>query len=165
MRGILLWLLGTSLAFFVTAGAFLLLANLGASPRQSDPIPQAPKTGATAPALDLGFAEDRLEMLEKAPGQTLTLYVENTGGEVLPDVDVVLKTAYDVGPAGSRTRQYRANVGRLGPGERKAVDLEVDLSPPAPAGNSDDTEEDRRTLEARASTPGGASSVETAVLP
>ncbi len=32
MRSVALWALGTSVAFLVTAGAFLLLANLGSEP-------------------------------------------------------------------------------------------------------------------------------------
>ena len=47
MRTFAFWLLGALAAFFVTAGAFLFLANLGSDLRRSDPIPQQPQPAAT----------------------------------------------------------------------------------------------------------------------
>lgn len=169
MRSVLFWLFGASAAFFATAGAFLLLANLGAGPGESGPIPRAPKAGPAGPALDLRFAEDRLGELRRAPGQTLTLYVENRGDTDLPTVDLTL-TVTSEDTAGSDARDYRESVEDLAPGERAAVEMEVDFSPPMPAkeagaGPGDDPEEDREVLEARASAPGEASAFETAVLP
>jgi hypothetical protein len=49
----------------------------------------------------------------------------------------------------------------LAPGERRAVEMQVDLSPPAETPEAQDW---REILEARATTPGGVSAVETAVL-
>jgi hypothetical protein len=137
----------------------LLLANLGAGPgRGSDPIPRAPE--AAGPALALRFAEDRLGELERRPDQALTLYVENRGDSELADVgvslDVASEAALEVG-----IRRYEENVVGLAPGERRAVEMQVDLSPLAKTPGAQDQ---REILEARATTPGGVSAVETAVL-
>ena len=158
-RGVLLWLLATSAAFLATAGAFLLLANLGAGPgRGSDPIPRAPE--AAGPALALRFAENRLGELERRPDQALTLYVENKGDRELADVGVTLAVASEAALEVS-VRRYEENVERLAPGERRAVEMQVDLSPPA---ETSEAQDQREILEARATTPGGVSAVETAVL-
>ena len=158
-RGVLLWLLATSAAFLATAGAFLLLANLGAGPgRGSDPIPRAPE--AAGPPLALRFAEDRLGELERRPDQALALYVENRGDRELADVGVTLDVASEAALEAS-ARRYEENVEGLAPGERRAVEMQVDLSPPAETPEAQDW---REILEARATTPGGVSAVETAVL-
>jgi hypothetical protein len=158
-RGVLLWLLATSAAFLATAGAFLLLANLGAGPgRGSDPIPRAPE--AAGPTLALRFAEDRLGELERRPDQALALYVENRGDRELADVGVTLDVASEAALEAS-ARRYEENVEGLAPGERRAVEMQVDLSPPAETPEAQDW---REILEARATTPGGVSAVETAVL-
>lgn len=158
-RGVLLWLLATSAAFLATAGAFLLLANLGTGPGSgSDPIPSAPE--AAGPALALRFAEDRLGELERSPDQALTLYVENRGDRELPEVGLTLAVASETAPESDR-RRYEESVEGLAPGERRAVRLQVDLSPPAASPEDRDW---REILEARATTPGGVSAVETAVL-
>lgn len=158
-RGVLLWLLATSAAFLATAGAFLLLANLGAGlGRGSDPIPRAPE--AAGPALALRFAEDRLGELERRPDQALALYVENRGDRELADVGVTLDVASEAALEAS-ARRYEENVEGLAPGERRAVEMQVDLSPPAETPEAQDW---REILEARATTPGGVSAVETAVL-
>ena len=158
-RGVLLWSLATSAAFLATAGAFLLLANLGTGPGSgSDPIPRAPE--AAGPALALRFAEDRLGELERRPDQALTLYVENRGDRELADVGVTLAVASEAALEVS-VRRYEENVERLAPGERRAVEMQVDLSPPA---ETSEAQDQREILEARATTPGGVSAVETAVL-
>ena len=158
-RGVLLWFLATSAAFLVTAGAFLLLANLGTRPGSgSDPIPRAPE--AAGPALALRFAEDRLGELERRPDQALTLYVENRGDRELADVGVTLDVASEAALEAS-ARRYEESVEGLAPGERRAVEMQVDLSPPVETPEAQDW---REILEARATTPGGVSAVETAVL-
>ena len=158
-RGVLLWLLTTSAAFLATSGAFLLLANLGAGPgRGSDPIPRVPE--AAGPALALRFAEDRLGELVRRPDQALTLHVENRGDRELADVGVSLDVASEAALEVS-VRRYEENVAGLAPGERRAVEMQVDLSPPA---ETPEAQDQREILEARATTPGGVSAVETAVL-
>lgn len=171
MRSFTLWLLGAAGAFFATAGAFLFLANLAAGPGRSGPIPQTPQDTRTAePALALRFADDRLEELESAPGQRVLLYVENRGEETMPQVDVTLSAASE-STVKTRARDYRTSVRDLAPKERRAVELEVDLSPPKPAEKSygspsdDGPEGEREILEARAAAPGGRPAVQTAVSP
>ena len=163
-RGVLLWLLATSVAFLATAGAFLFLANLGAGPERSGPIPRAPE--AAGPALALRFAEDRLGEVERGPDQALTLYVENRDDRELPEVRLTLDVASEAALEAS-ARRYEETVTNLAPRERRAVTLEVDLSPP-PAGSGEPqgegSEEARQILEARATTPRGVSAVKTAVL-
>lgn len=170
MRGFALWLLGASVAFFVTAGAFLFLANLGAGPPRPGQIPQAPRDAPGAgPELTVSFAGDRLGELERSPGQTVLLYVENTGEEEVPKVDLALAVSPE-SAVRTRERDYQTSVRNLAPGERRAVELEVDLSPPMPAQSpavpsGEETEDEREILEARATAPGGRSAVQTAVLP
>ncbi|MBA3952177.1 MAG: hypothetical protein H0X57_09915 [Rubrobacter sp.] len=170
MKGVALWALGAIAAFLATAGAFLLLANLLGNPAASDPIPQAdpPQAQGSGPTLLLDFPEDRLEGLEKRPGQRLALDVENGGNEELPSVDLTLD-ATSGNTARPRKRSYRETVGRLAPGESTTVEFEIDLSPQMsaegreanPAGADP---QPREVLEARATTPEGASAVKTAVL-
>ncbi len=170
MRGFALWLLGASVAFFAAAGAFLLLANLGAGPGRGAQIPQAPRdTPAARPELALRFVESRLEELESGPGQTVLIYVENRGEGEIPEVDITLNVASE-NTARTRKREYQTSVGNLAPGERRPVELEVDLSPPMPAEDGDapsggKIEDEREILEATAIAPGGRSAVQTAVLP
>ena len=159
-RGVLLWSLATSAAFLATAGAFLLLANLGTGPGSgSDPIPRAPEAGG--PALALRFAEDRLGELERRPDQALTLYVENRGDRELPEVGVTLAVASEANLSAD-PRRYEENLVVLVPGERRAVEMQVDLSPPA--AETPEAQDQREILEARATTPDGVSAVQTAVL-
>ena len=163
MKGVLLWLLATSVAFLATAGAFLFLANLGAGPGRSGPIPRAPE--AKGPALALRFDEDRLAELEEGPNQALTIYLDNRGDTALSEVRLTLDVASEASLEAS-TRRYEKSVEGLAPGQRRAVTVEVDLS--APAGSQELGEgpegDARQILEARATAPGGVSAVETAVL-
>lgn len=170
MKGVVLWALGAIAAFLTTAGAFLLLANLGDNPAASDSIPQADpsKVQGSGPTLLLDLPEDRLDGLEKRPGQRLTLDVENGGDEELPSVDLTLD-ATSGNTARPRKRSYRETVGRLAPGESTTVEFEIDLSPQMPAEGREVNPtgadpQPREVLEARATTPEGASAVKTAVL-
>ena len=169
MRSALFWLAGASLAFFVTAGAFLVLANFGIAPKASDPIPRDGPSGGTTqgPELALSFSEEELGELERRRNQALTLYLENRGEGELKSVDLEL-TVSSEDTAHPRVRRYRETVARLAPGEIEAVDLTVDLSPPRPVeslavlGNGPGS--DRKVLEARAYAPGGTTVVKTAVV-
>lgn len=167
MRGVALWALGTSVAFLVTAGAFLLLANLGGNATASDPIPRAKPSGAPdpGPALVLDLPEDLLEGLERSPGQRLRLDVENKGDEELPSVDFALDIVSE-NTARPRARSYEQTIERLAPGEATSLEFEIDLSPPT---NTRETNpaadpQERDILEIRATTPEGVSAVKTAVL-
>ncbi len=164
MRGAALWALGASVAFLVTAAAFLLLANLGSEPT-SDPIPQAVPSApeSISPALALELPEYRLERLERGPGQRLALNVQNGSDEELPIVNLALViTSEDT--LRPRPRYYWAATENLAPGATTTVEFEIDLSPPTPAESNRDLQESREILEIRATTPEGVSAVKTAVL-
>ena len=167
MKGAALWALGAIAAFLATAGAFLLLANLLGNPAASDPIPPADPSQAqgSGPTLLLDLPKDRLEGLEKKPGQRLVLDVENGGDEELQRADLTLDTTSG-NTARPRKRSYRETVGRLAPGESTTVEFEIDLSPQIPADTNlaGADPQPREILEARATTPDGVSAVKTAVL-
>ena len=170
MRSALFWLLGASLAFFLTAGAFVVLANFGTTPKASDPIPSpGPSTGGSqGPELDLNFSEKQLEGLQRSQNQTLTLYLKNRSEEKLETVNLEL-SVYSEDTVHPRARRYREIVAGLAPGEKLAVDMSVDLSPPPPVESLailDDQQlgNDREILEARAYAPGEAPVVKTAIV-
>ena len=165
MRGVVLWALLTSIAFLAMAAAFLLLASLGGGP-ESAPIPRAdPSESQERSALSLKIPEDRLEELEREPGQRLTLDLENGGEEELADVNLTLDVVSE-NTARPRARSYRETLERLAPDETASVEFEIDLSPPVPASEPNPGIEPqyREILEARASASGGVSDVKTAVL-
>ena len=166
MRGVALWILGASVAFLMTAGAFLLLASLVAGSPSSDLIPRS-EPSASKPqrsALVLRLPEDRLEGLKRGPGQRLAVDVENGGDEELPSVNLALMAASE-NTARPRARYYWATSEKLAPGEVATVEFEIDLSPATPdEGSEAGPQEDREMLEIRATTPEGASAVKTAVL-
>jgi hypothetical protein len=170
LKGVALWSLGAIVAFLATAGAFLLLANLLGNPVASDPIPRAnpSRTQGSEPTLLLDLPKDRLERLEKKPGQRLGLDVENGGDEELPRVDLTLD-ATSGNTARPRKRSYWETVGTLASGESTTVEFDIDLSPQTPAEGREANPagadpQPREVLEARATTPEGASAVKTAVL-
>ena len=170
MRGVALWILGALVAFLATAGAFLLLASLGGVPVTSDPIPRTdPSTPESpGPALVLKLPEDRLEELKIGPDQRLAVDVENGDDEEIPIVNLALVVASE-NTTRPGTRYYWATTENLAPKEVATVEFEIDLSPPTPAEDSEvapgaGLQEDREMLEVRATTPGGASAIKTAVL-
>jgi hypothetical protein len=167
VRGVALWTALTSVAFLVTAAAFLLLASLGGD-SESAPIPRAdPSETRERPTLSLKIPEDQLERLEREPGQRLTLDLENGGQEDLADVILSLDVVSE-NTARPHARSYQETLEQLAPGETASVTFEIDLSPPGPAGTREfkpGTEPQyREILEARASASGDASDVKTAVL-
>jgi hypothetical protein len=169
MRGVALWALGAAAAFLATAGAFLLLANLGGGAAASDPIPRAEPSEVQdpGPTLVLELFEDQLEELEREPGQKLTLGVENMGDEEFSSVDLTLDITSE-NTVQPRTRSYKKTIEQMAPDESTTVEFEIDLSPPIlPEGGEGSTGPDSQTreiLEARATTPEGASAIKTAVL-
>jgi hypothetical protein len=167
VRGVALWTLLTSVAFLVTAAAFLVLASLGGD-SESAPIPRAePSETREKPTLSLKIPEDQLERLEREAGQRLTLDLENGGEEDLTDVTLSLDVVSE-NTARPHARSYRETLEQLAPGETASVEFEIDLSPPGPAGTRrfkpDAEPQYREILEARASASGDASDVKTAVL-
>jgi hypothetical protein len=169
VKGVVLWALGTSVAFLATAGAFLLLANLGGGSATGDAIPRAEGSAAqdSGPALILELSEDQLEKLERRPGQKLELDVKNGGDEEFPGVDLTLDILSE-NTTQPRTRSYEETVERLAPGEAASVEFDIDLSPPIEGktreGGPGAGPPPRDILEVRATTPDGVSAVKTAVL-
>lgn len=172
MRDVALWVLGASVAFLVTAGAFLLLANLGSDPATGDPIPRVEPSEPELPepTLTLNIPEGRLKDLERRPGQKLILDVENSGSEELAVVDLALDITSE-NTVRPHARSYQASVEDLPPAMTATVEFEIDLSsPPIPTRNNEGAPGSanqsplREILEARATTPDGYSTVKTAVL-
>jgi len=166
MREMALWISGTVLAFVVTAGAFLLLANLATVPSAKSLTPDPPSR-RPGPVLDLQLDEDQLASLEASPGQSLDLTVKNEGGRDLKDINLTLGVSSE-NTALSDPRYYHREVESLPAGESAPVRFEFDLaaleqtasaSPPAAP------EPWRKILEIRATTPRGVSAVRTAILP
>lgn len=158
MRGVLSWLSGAALAFFLTAGAFLLLANAGDSRSDKSLRPDSP-SAPSGPSLELQFPRDRLASLEHGPDQSISIGVRNSGNEKLSDINVSVKVSSE-NTALSEARYYRSSVESLAAGETASREFVLDLSvaeqSPEPA---------RAIIEVRATTPSGVSSVRTAILP
>jgi hypothetical protein len=165
VREILLWLSGAALAFFVTAAAFLFLANLASAPSDRSLTPEPPER--SGPALELSLNEDRLAALRPLPDQSLDLVVKNGGGKRLSDVNVTLGVSSE-NTAVPDSRYYRQTVKKLPPDGTATVHFEFDLSAPdhpvaRPPGAV--PEPSRNILEIKATTPDGVSAVRTAILP
>jgi len=166
MRDIVFWLSGAALAFLVTAGAFLLLANLASIPSQKRLNPDQARAGS-GQSVDLILDREQLASLRYQPDQSLALVVENEGGEQLSDVNVNLEV-FSENTALSDSRYYRQTVQKIPAGEAASVRFEFDLLVPEepvarpPTANP---EPSRKILEIRATTPGGNSAVRTVILP
>ena len=166
MREAALWLTGAALAFFVTAAAFLALANLGARPSEESlqPTPAPPKSD---PTLGLTPNGEQLSSLRALPDQRLEVAVENTGDEDLSNVTLTLRVSSE-NTALPGTRYYRQTLPKLPAGGSSTMPFRFDLSPPegTTGGAFAETREAPRTiLEMRATTPEGVAAVKTAVLP
>lgn len=163
MRGVVSWASGAVLAFLLTAGAFLLLANLGTGPSERS-LPPDPRSGASGPSLALSLEADQLVSLDRLPDQKLVLGVSNEGDRGLSDVNLTLKV-FSENTAISEARYYRATVRSLSAGETIDANFEIDLSPPIGAAYSSGSDPPREIIEVRATTPEGVSAVKTAILP
>lgn len=161
MRGAALWVAGAALAFVLTAGAFLILANL-ATDSSAENVPPAPAQGKPGPALDLEMG--LLTSLKPRSGQELLLTVQNAGGSKLANVNLTLATSTgDTSNPGSR--YYRRTVRNLGVGEDAEVRFLIDLSGSGTSTTPSPLQEPSRILEVRATTPEGVTAVRTAVVP
>ncbi len=164
MRDAIFWLSGAALAFFITAGAFLLLANLATVPSEKSLKPD-PTPGGPEPAVELVLDEGRLDSLGPHPDQSLDLLVKNEGDGRLSDVNVTLIVSSE-NTALPNTRYYRRTVERVQPDGTANVRFEFDLSDPEqPAAGRPPSEPARNILEFRATTPAGISTVRTVILP
>ena len=166
MRDVVFWLSGAALAFLLTAGAFLFLANLATVPSEKRLNPDQ-AGGGSGQSVDLILDREQLASLRYQPDQSLALVVENQGGEQLSDVNVNLEV-FSENTALSDSRYYRQTVQKIPAGEAASVRFEFDLLVPEepvarpPTANP---EPSRKILEIRATTPGGNSAVRTVILP
>ena len=167
MRDIALWLSGAALAFLITAGAFLLLANLATAPSETSLTPEKTPGGSGHTIVDLKLDREQLASIEPLPDQSLELAVENEGGEQLSDVNVTLIVSSE-NTAILDSRHYMQTVEKISADGTANVRFRFDLSPfkrpgtrPAPA----TPEPAREILELRATTPEGNSTVRTVILP
>ena len=164
MREAAFWVSGAALAFFITAGAFLLLANLGTGPSEKN-LPADSGTGKSGPDLELNLGEGTLTTLAPLPQQRFDLTVENVGSEDLSDVSLTVEVSSE-NTALSDARYYRKTVEELAAGESITVPFYLDLSTPQAGLTVPEAPEPPRTIvEARAATPEGVSAVKTAILP
>lgn len=167
MRGALFWVGSTVAAFAVTAGVFLMLAQIGANtPEQS--LEDDDRRAEPRAPLSLDFGRGELDRLDEEEDQELELILSNTGSRELTDINVYLIVSPE-DTASRETRYYEAEVEELDPEESKRVDFDIDLSPPDSNGSgnsSEETPDDTALdiLEVRAASSEGASTVKTAVL-
>ena len=165
MREAALWVSGAALAFFVTAGAFLLLANLGTGPSEKRLAPD-PGPARSGPALELNLDEGELASLRALPDQRIEVGVKNSGDEGLRDVHLTLEVSSE-NTALSNASYYRETVDTLSAGRGVTVPFYIDLSSPEVTGLAVPAipDQPRTILEVRATTPTGVSAVKTAILP
>ncbi len=160
----MLWVSGATLAFLITAGAFLLLANLGTGPSEKN-LPADPGTGKSGPDLELNLGEGTLTTLAPLPQQRFDLTVENVGSEDLSDISLTVEVSSE-NTALPDARYYRETVEKLAAGESTIVPFYLDLSTPQAGLTVPALPEPPRTIvEVRATTPEGVSAVKTAILP
>jgi hypothetical protein len=166
MRDVVFWLSGAALAFLLTAGAFLFLANLATAPSEKRLNPDQAGAGS-GQAVDLILDKERLASLESLPDQSLALVVENEGGEQLSNVNVTLRV-FSENTALSNPRYYRQTVEKIPAGEAARVRFEFDLparEDPVARPRTANPEPLHEILEIRATTPEGNSTVRTVILP
>ena len=164
MRDVAFWLSGAALAFFLTAGAFLLLANLATVPPEKSLTPD-PAPGRSGSSVELALDEEQLASLRPLPDQTLDLVVENEGSKPLPDVNLTLSTSSE-NTALSNSRYYWHTVEKVKAGGAADARFEFDLSEPDQRITGRPASEPARTiLEIKATTPEGISTVKTVILP
>jgi hypothetical protein len=165
VREAVLWASGAVLAFLVTAGAFLLLANLGTGPSVKS-LPPESQPAHSGPALELNLDEEELASLHPLPDQRLRVGVKNSGNEDLTEVHLTLEVSSE-NTALSDASYYRDTVDTLAAGTSTVVPFNLDLS--AHEGTSSMApavpEPPRTIVEVRATTPTGVSAVRTAILP
>ena len=168
MREAVLWISGAALAFFATAGAFLLLANLGTGSSERNLTPQ-PRPTESGSALELTLNHGRLAALRALPGQELKVGVRNAGGKDLSNVNLTLEVSSE-NTALSDAHYYRRTVGELAEGSLVTESFYLDLSTYESATSSSPSTSavpgpPRKIIEVRATTPEGVSAIKTVILP
>jgi hypothetical protein len=147
----------------ITAGAFLLLANLGTGPSEES-LPPDPQRAESGPALELNLNEDQLASLRALPDQRFEVGVENPGDKDLSHVNLTLELSSE-NTALSDARYYRRTVEELEAGRSVTVSFNLDLSAQEKTNPAAIPEAPRKILEVRATTPTGVSAIKTAIVP
>jgi hypothetical protein len=164
VRDVAVWLSGAALAFFLTAGAFLLLANLATVPPEKSLTPDPPEAGSQ-PAVELALDAEQLASLGPGPDQNLDLAVENEGSNPLSDVNVTLIVSSE-NTALADYRYYRQTVEKVAAGGTADLRFALDLSEPEQRVTGRPASEPaRQILEIKATTPDGISTAKTVILP
>lgn len=166
MREAALWISGAVLAFLATAGAFLLLANLGTGPSERNLRPD-PRSEESGHNLQLVLNQDRLTSLRALPGQEFEVGVRNAGDEDLSHVNLTVEVSSE-NTAFSNALYYRENVNELPAGSSVPVRFYLDLSVTGSMASSSAStipEPPRKIIEVRATTPEGVSAIKTAIVP
>ncbi|HEX5848294.1 MAG TPA: hypothetical protein VFY59_03795 [Rubrobacter sp.] len=164
MRGVVVWLSGATLAFLLTAGAFLLLANIATIPDERTLSPKPP-AAASQTLVGLELDPDQLASLRSSTDQNLDLTLRNEGDSPLTHVNVTLMVSSE-NTALSASRYYQHSVARVPARGATNLRFGFDLSEPKqhvtgrPA-----SEPAREILEFKATTPGGISTTKTVILP
>jgi hypothetical protein len=156
-----LWISGAAFAFFATAGAFLLLANLATGPSERNLTPDPPPAEAGL-ALELSLNQNQLASLRALPGQELEVGVRNAGDEDLSHVNLTVEVSSE-NTALSDALYYRDNVNELPAGSSVPVHFYLDLSQTKSTMGA--PEPPRKIIEVRATTPEGESAIKTAIVP
>jgi hypothetical protein len=164
VRDMVFWLSGAALAFLLTAGAFLLLANLATPPSDKSLAPDPPESGSQ-PTVELALDAEQLASLRPRPDQNLDLTVKNEGSRPLSDVNVTLRVSSE-NTALPGSRYYRQTVEKVAAGGADDVHLRFDLSEPEQRVTGRPASEPARgILEFKATTPDGISTTKTVILP
>jgi hypothetical protein len=153
MRDVVFWLSGAALAFLLTAGAFLFLANLATAPSEKRLNPDQ-AGGGSGQAVDLILDREQLASLKSLPAR-------------LSNVNVTLRV-FSENTALSNPRYYRQTVEKIPVGRAARVRFEFDLparEDPVARPRTENPEPSREILEIRATTPEGNSTVRTVILP
>ena len=166
MRSFLFWFLGAFIAFALTSGAFLVLADLGRQTSERSLTPRIQEEPAPGPRLGLSLDTNELEALESQEGQSLEIEVVNRSDENLERVNLTV-TVESGNTAQPATRGYEETVEVVADGSQTVRFDDVDLSPAVPpvAEEPGEPQYPQRIVEVRATASGGRSAVKTAVLP
>jgi hypothetical protein len=164
MRGVAVWFSGAALAFFFTAGAFLLLANIATVPSEKSLAPEPPDA-ASQDVVELELNADQLASLKPEPDQSLDLTLRNESNIPLSDVNVTLSVSSE-NTALSGSRYYRQMVEEVPSNGTADIHFGIDLSEPEQRVTGRPASEPaRKILEIKATTPGGISTTKTVILP
>ena len=164
MRGVAVWFSGAAVAFLLTAGAFLLLANIATNPSEKSLAPETPEA-ASPPLVELELNADQLASLKPEPGQSLDLTVRNESSAPLTNLNVTLSVSSE-NTALSGSRYYRQMVEKVPATGTTDVSFGLNLSEPEQRVTGRPASEPaREILEIKATTPDGISTTKTVILP